>query len=156
MKKTTYFVLCIVTALVGCSTSEKKEKPPAAQSSPIRLLTPGPSASGAVNNTSGSATCVGSYTASAKITNSATGTIWFTPPSGTTNATITDSSGLSSPYVSVVQAVRKRDAVSWCETNTVSFPASSSEQYKFYIYVKNTPPPPSSGQVLTLDVQWEP
>jgi hypothetical protein len=100
-------------------------------------------------------TCVGSYSGSAKITNSATGTIWFTPPAGTTNCIAADASGLSSPYESVVLAMRKRDLMAWCGTNSVSFPASSSDQYKFTIYIKNTPPPPTNGQALTLILDWQ-
>lgn len=167
MKKTAGIIIglssiTLLCSFVGCSTGTNtgtiepqtlaaKSTPP-----PMNTLTSEQNASGAVNNTSGSTTCCGSYTASAKITNSVTGTIWFTPPTGTTNGTITDSSGLSSPYVSVVLAMRKRDSVSWCGTNTVSFPAESTNQYKFFIYVKNTLPPPTNGQVLTLDVQWTP
>lgn len=123
-------------ALTGCSTSSR-------------------SYNGAVTCASGSTPCVGSYTAFAIITNSATGDIWFTPPNGTTNCTITDISGLGSTYVSVVKAFRK-DTLAWCGTNTVTFPASSLKQYRFYIYVENTPPPPTNGDVLTLDVQWQP
>jgi hypothetical protein len=74
---------------------------------------------------------------------------------GTTNGLATDISGLASPYESVVKAIRN-DGISWCGTNSVSFPASSSKQYRFYIYIKNTPPPPTNGDALTLDVQWNP
>jgi hypothetical protein len=54
----------------------------------------------------------------------------------------------------MVKAIRN-DLGSWCGTNSVSFPASSTKQYKFIIYIKNTPPPPSNGDVLTLSVQWQ-
>jgi hypothetical protein len=103
---------------------------------------------------SGSSTCIGSFTGTAVVTNSATGTVWFTPPSGTTNAIVTDVTGFSSPYVSMVKVIRN-DSASWCGTNSVSFPASSAKQYKFLIYIKNTPPPPSNGDILTLSIQWQ-
>jgi hypothetical protein len=157
MKKTTQLGIIVVTALtlplafVGCSTSAKKTA-----AKPAFSLMATPTYCGAFNNTSGSIVCVGSYTGYAYITNSATTNIWFTPSSGITNCTITDSSGLSSPYWSVVRASSKDLIFSACGTNTVSFPVSSSKQYRFTIYIKNTPPPPTNGQVLTLDVEWQP
>lgn len=162
MNRTTYTIIGLIavsalTGLVGCSTSTTKQpaptaKPVTAQRSAMQATSSDPS--GAFNNTGGTTTCCGSYTGYAFITNSATGTVWFTPPAGTTNCIATDSSGLSSPYVSVVKAIRS-DSLSWCDTNSVSFPATSSKKYKFIIYLKNTPPPPTNGQVLTLNVQWQ-
>jgi hypothetical protein len=142
----------ILAGAVGCKSSSEKG---GAESGSAERSLINPYYDGGYNGTPGSATCVGSYSGSAKITNSATGTIWFTPPSGTTNGTATDLSGLSAPYSSVVLAMRKRDMMAWCGSNTVTFPASSTDQYKFTIYIKNMPPPPTNGQILTLDVQWD-
>jgi hypothetical protein len=169
MKKTTGIIAGLICGsalltIVGCSTAEKKpqnqlimtqlaaSKPPQNNTA----QTTGPSGNGGYIPGAGSTTCCGSYVGMTYITNSATGTFWFTPPTGTTNCVATDSSGLASPYESVVKVTRRRDNLSWCNTNNVSFPASSSEQYRFYIYIKNTPPPPSAGDTLTLDVQWNP
>lgn len=156
--------LITVTALltfVGCSTNLNSTDPAASslaarKSGGVQTLQLGPGASGGITFTNGSLSCVGTYTGEAKITNSETSSIWFTAPSGTTNCVITDSSGLAAPYLSVVRAVRRSNAQTWCGTNTLSFPALASQQYKFYIYIKNTPPPPTNGQVLTLDVEWNP
>jgi hypothetical protein len=164
MKKTNCIIigLTVFTALltlVGCSTNTntntemtttrlKPSKPG------MSALTSGPDASGGFSETGGSVSCVGTFTGLAYITNSDTGTVWFTPPAGTTNCIATDSSGIPSPYESVVKVTRK-DLLSWCGTNSVSFPALSTKQYKFTVYIKNTLPPPTNGAVLTLDVQWQ-
>jgi hypothetical protein len=143
-----------LTGLMGCQSSSEKE---VTEGNSMPMMRGGMAPfSGGYSGSPGSATCVGSYSGSAKITNSATGTLWFTPPAGTTNGTATDATGLSAPYSSVVLAMRKRDMMIWCGSNTVSFPATSADQYKFTIYIKNTPPPPTNGQVLTLDLSWQP
>jgi hypothetical protein len=150
--------------IVGCSTAEKKpnnqlimtqlaaSKPPQNNTA----QTTGPSGNGAYIPGSGSTSCCGSYTGMAYITNSATGTLVFTPPAGATNCIATDVSGLASPYESVVKVTRTDNLFSTCGTNSISFPVSSNKSYKFNIYIKNTPPPPSAGDTLTLDVQWNP
>jgi hypothetical protein len=98
--------------------------------------------------------CPGDYTGYAKMTNSAGG-IWITPPTNTTSGTLTDASGFGAPYVSVASVQRKSDSVSWCGTNTVTFPATNSTSYQLMIVVKNTPPPPTNGQPMTLQITWQ-
>jgi len=98
--------------------------------------------------------CPGAYTGYAKMTNSA-GSIWITPPANTTSGTFTDASGFASPYVSVVNVIRRSDNASWCETNSVTFPATNSTSYQLALYVKNTPPPPTNGQPMTLEITWQ-
>lgn len=98
--------------------------------------------------------CPGTYTGYAKMTNSA-GAFWITPPTNTTSGTFTDASGLGVPYVSVAYVKRKSDSVSWCGTNSVSFPATNSTSYELFVYVKNIPPPPTNGQPLTLQISWQ-
>ena len=98
--------------------------------------------------------CPGTYKGFAKMTNSA-GAFWITPPTNTTSGTLTDASGLGAPYVSVAYVKRKSDLVSWCGTNNVSFPATNSTSYELFVYVKNTPPPPTNGQPLTLQIIWQ-
>jgi|ERR1051326_3042200 hypothetical protein len=75
----------------------------------------------------GSNSCVGAYNGFVRFTNFSVNppSIWFRPPAGTSQGTISDSSGIIDPsYVPVVEAVRRRDLFRWCGTNTVSFPAS--------------------------------
>lgn len=98
--------------------------------------------------------CPGKYTGYAKMTNS-TGTFWITPPTNTSSGTLTDASGFGAPYVSVTYVVRKSDLVTWCGTNSVTFPATNSTSYELFVYVKNTPPPPTNGQPLNLQVTWQ-
>ena len=103
------------------------------------------------NGGSGSG-CPGAYTGYAKMTNSV-GTFWLTPPAGTTSGTFTDASGLPAPYVSVA-CVACSDFSSWCDTNSVTFPATSSKQYSLTVYVKSSPPP-TNGQPMNLQVIWQ-
>jgi hypothetical protein len=97
--------------------------------------------------------CPGAYTGFAKMTND-TGGIWITPPANTTSGTLTDASGFSAPYVSVATVVRKSDLMIWCDTNNVTFPATNDTSYELFVYVKNTPPPPTNGQPMNLQITW--
>jgi hypothetical protein len=106
-----------------------------------------------VKTASGSG-CPGAYTGYAKMTNSA-GSIWVTPPTNTTSGTFTDASGFGAPYVSVACVDRRSDGVSWCGTNSVTFPATNSTSYQLMIVVKSTPPPPTNGQPITLQITWQ-
>jgi len=104
--------------------------------------------------TKGSTSCVGTYYAYAKMTNSA-GSIWITPPSNTnTSGTFTDISNFSTNYTSTVLVTRKKDGVAWCGTNSVTFPATNSTSYQMIAYVTSTLPPPTNGQPLTLQIEW--
>lgn len=96
--------------------------------------------------------CPGIYTGFAKITNGA-GTFSITPPANATSGTLTDMSGYPSPYVSVASVVCS-DFTPWCDTNSVTFPATNSKTYKLTVYVKNAQPPMTNGQPMTLDIQW--
>jgi hypothetical protein len=98
--------------------------------------------------------CPGAYTGYAKITNS-TGGLWITPPTNAVSGTLTDASGFPAPYVSVGYVIRKSDLVTWCGTNSVTFPATNSTSYELFVYVKNTPPPPTNGQPMTLQITWQ-
>ena len=98
--------------------------------------------------------CPGAYTGYAKMTNS-TGSFWFTPPTNTVSGTLTDVSGFPDPYLSVTYVVCKKNLISWCGTNSVTFPATNSMQYSLTVYVKSTPPPPTNGQPMTLQIQWQ-
>jgi hypothetical protein len=103
---------------------------------------------------SGGISCPGVYTGYSKMTNS-TGGIWITPPTNTTSGTFTNASGFPPPYVSIALAVRKSDSMTWCGTNSVTFPATNSTSYQLTVYVKNTPPPPTNGQPTTLQIIWQ-
>ena len=101
--------------------------------------------------------CPGSYTGLVKFTNSA-GTVpltLVTPPLNTTSGTLTDASSFGSNYVSRVYAVRASDFNSWCGTNSVSFPVSTGDQFYLTIYVKNSPPPPTNGQPIVAQINWQ-
>jgi hypothetical protein len=96
--------------------------------------------------------CPGAYTGYAKMTNS-TGLFWITPPTNTSSGTFTDASGLGTNYISVAYVTRKSDGLTWCGTNSVTFPATNTDQYLLTVYVKNTPPP-TNGQPMNLLVTW--
>ena len=99
----------------------------------------------------GNNACAGNFNATAKMTNS-TGGSWLTPPAGKTNGTFADASGFAVPYKSVVLVTRKSDLATWCATNSVTFPASSSASYSLAVYVTSTLPPPTNGQPMALQV----
>jgi len=124
----------------------------------MSTLAAGTNPPGTIIFSSGSNSCVGAYYAYARFTNTSVTpkSIWWRPPAGTTSCTITDASGITDPaYVPVVEAVRRSDLVHWCGTNSVTFPATSTQQYQFGTYIKNQLPPPSPGQTLELTVQWQ-
>jgi hypothetical protein len=109
------------------------------------------------NHTSGGSTnitCPGTYTGYAKMTNSA-GSIWITPPTNTTSGTFTNASGFAPPFVSIAYVMRKNDGLTWCDTNSVTFPATNSTSYQMIIFVKSTPPPPTNGQPMNLQIIWQ-
>lgn len=105
-----------------------------------------------INGGSGSG-CPGAYTGYAKMTNNL-GTFWITPPTNTTSGTLTDASGFPAPYASVA-SVMCNDFTTWCGTNSVTFPATNSKNYTLTIYVKSTPPPPTNGQPIVLQINWK-
>ena len=98
--------------------------------------------------------CPGEFTGYARMTNSA-GAFWITPPTNAVNGTLTDLSGFPPPYVSVAYVVRRSDLTSWCDTNSVAFPATNSSSYELWVYVKNAPPPPTNGQPMNLQIVWQ-
>jgi len=100
----------------------------------------------------GSASCIGTYSAYAKITNSA-GNIWITPPTNITSGTFTDiSTNVSTNYTSTVVVMRKKDLVTWCGTNSVTFPATNSTSYQMVSYVTSSSL--TNGQLQTLQIVW--
>ncbi len=102
--------------------------------------------------TKGSTSCVGTYYAYAKITNS-TGSIWITPPTNTTSGTFTDiSTNVSTNYTSTAFVMRKKDLVTWCGTNSVTFPATNSTSYQMTAYVTSSSL--TNGQLQTLQIVW--
>jgi len=133
-------ILTLGTLLfAGCATNMQTESP-TRQSIPF------------TNQGGGSGSgCPGVYTGYAKMTNS-TGSIWITPPAGTTNGIFTDASGLPAPYLSVAW-VKCNTSATWCNTNSVTFPATSSHQYQLTVYVKSSPP--TNGQPMNLQVIWQ-
>jgi hypothetical protein len=105
------------------------------------------------NGGSGSG-CPGTWTAYAKMTNNV-GTFWITPPTNVVSGTLTDASGFASPYASVAYVKSKNTLVSWCDTNTVSFPATNTDLYSLTVYVKSPVPPPTNSQPMNLQITWQ-
>ena len=106
------------------------------------------------NKSGGSGTgCPGAYTGLLQLTNSA-GTLWITPPTNATSGTLTDACGFATPYVSVA-SVKCNDFMSWCATNSVTFPATNSKMYQLTIYVKSPLPPPTNGQPMNVQIIWK-
>ncbi len=97
--------------------------------------------------------CPGTYTGYAKMTNSA-GSFFITPPTNVVSGTLTDASGIPSPYVSVAY-VSCSDSSSWCDTNSVTFPATHSKTYTLAVYVKSPTPPPTNGQPMNIQITWQ-
>jgi hypothetical protein len=97
--------------------------------------------------------CPGTYTGYSRMTNT-DGSIWLTPPTNTTTGTFTNASGFAPPFFSVAWVKRKSDSMTWCGTNSVTFPATNSTSYQLIMYVKSTPPPPTNGQPMTLQIIW--
>jgi hypothetical protein len=96
--------------------------------------------------------CPGAYVGYSKMTNSS-GSIWITPPAGTSSGTLTDVSGLPAPYTSAVYAARKSDLATWCDTDGVTFPATHSDSYQLIVFVTSTPAP-TNGTPLILQIVW--
>ncbi len=98
--------------------------------------------------------CSGTFTAYARMTNSA-GSVWIRPPTNTTTGTLTDVSGFPPPYWSVAVVTRQSDFAGWCQTNSVTFPATNGTSYELGVFVKSATPPPTNGQPLKLQIVWQ-
>ena len=82
------------------------------------------------------------------------GSTWVSRPSGFTQGQGTETTGLSTPYASIIQVV---DNALWdtCGVSVVTFPASAlPKKYQYTIYVTAGAPP--LGTPLTLDNTWLP
>jgi hypothetical protein len=104
---------------------------------------------------SSSGLCPGAWTGYAKMTNTTDGTLLVQPPTNAISGTLTDASGFPSPYVSIAYVKRQSDGAKWCETNSVTFPATNTTKYQLTIYVKSATPPPTNGQPMNLQVTWQ-
>ena len=103
---------------------------------------------GSVTNTG----CPGSYTGKTYLTNSA-GTMWLTPPTNCTSATLTDLSAFAAPYLSTACASRKMPLASWCATNSVTFPVVGGNSYELLVYVRTAGL--TNCTPMTLQVVWK-
>ncbi len=97
--------------------------------------------------------CPGTWTGYAKMTNGV-GSLWITPPTNTVSGILKDASSFASPYASVAY-VKCSDLHTWCDSNSVTFPATNSKNYEMIVYVKSTPPPPTNGQPMNLQITWQ-
>ena len=102
----------------------------------------------------GTSTNIGTFYAMAKMTNGL-GTFWVTPPANTQSGTFSDASGFQAPYSSSVIVTRRNDGHMWFATNnnSITFQATNSS-YSLTVYINSTPPPPTNGQAMTLQVIW--
>jgi hypothetical protein len=105
---------------------------------------------------SSSGLCPGAWTGYARMTNTTDGTIWVQPPTNivVTSGTLTDASSFPSPYVSIAYVKRQSDGAKWCETNSVTFPATNTAKYNLIIYVKSPLPPPTNTEPMNIQVTW--
>jgi len=100
--------------------------------------------------------CPGIWTGYAKMTNTTDGTFSIQPPTNIVviSGTLKDASGLPSPYVSVACVKNPDTGEKWCDTNSVTFPATNSAKYTLTVYVKSPLPPPTNTQPMNLQVTW--
>ncbi len=96
--------------------------------------------------------CPGRFYSYTSMTNSA-GSIWITPPAGTTNGILTDISGYPAPYASVATVMRRSDMMTWCAGNYVDFPVTSGEKFQLKVFV--IAGQPTNGLPATLQIQWQ-
>ena len=88
----------------------------------------------------------------------ANNSLWWTPGSGSVNCVITDMSrnNYTPPYTALVQAVDNITLNSWCGNNSVSFPVTTGHKYQFTTFIMSAVPPPQTGDIITLDINWWP
>jgi hypothetical protein len=104
----------------------------------------------------GNKSCIGSYLGRVTFKVPGTQSTWFSRPAGTTQCTITDTSGYSTPYSAKVEAVESYSLWSTCKVQTVTFPTKAPPTYKYQFTTYVTSGAPPSGSTLTLDIQWLP
>ncbi len=100
--------------------------------------------------------CAGKYYAYVKMTNS-TGSTWVQPPTNTVinSGTLTDLSGLPSPYSSsaVVEVFGSTNYL--CGSNSITFPATNTCRYMLMIVVTSATPSLTNGQPMNVQIQWQ-
>jgi hypothetical protein len=96
--------------------------------------------------------CPGPFTAYSIMTNS-TGSVWITPPAGTTNGILTDLSSFPAPYASVASVMRKSDLMTWCAGNYVEFPVTNGDKFQLKVFVISAVPT-NTPLALTLQIAW--
>jgi hypothetical protein len=81
---------------------------------------------------------------------------YWTPPGGAGIGTVTDISNLSTSYDPWIEVVESGTLV--CRPfhglGPHNFQVNPPRKYQFIVYVMNQPPPPSTGQTITLQIQW--
>jgi len=97
--------------------------------------------------------CPGPFTGYSIMTNS-TGSIWITPPAGTTNGILTDISSYPAPYASVASVMRKSDLMTWCAGNYVDFPVTNGDRFQLKMFVVSAMPT-NTPVNLVLQIQWQ-
>jgi hypothetical protein len=94
------------------------------------------------------------YYGTVSFTNGA-GSIWIKPTNGVTSFTFSDTSGFPAPYKSVVIGMNKTTYQMYGTntlTNVVTFAVATNYSYSLTLYVTNVPPPPTNGQLITMQL----
>jgi hypothetical protein len=108
--------------------------------------------------------CIGDYTGFCLFKDDVTGRYSFPRPAGSPSVTITDTTSLSSGYLSRLYYYENYTTAHGCQDgrNLLTFAPvpwmipspSSATRYQFSIYAKTSPFPPTIGTDLTLDVHF--
>jgi hypothetical protein len=97
---------------------------------------------------------VGSYTAMARWTNGA-GATWIAPPTNTTSVTFADLSSYGSNYVSVATITPFIHPIMCSNSSSITISLTGVPKYEFTVYIKSPVPPPTNGQTLNLELNWQ-
>jgi hypothetical protein len=108
--------------------------------------------SGPFTSSMATKSCIGSYIGYAKFKDPATGSYWWSRPTGTTHCTITDTTGSSCSIK--LEAVESTSLNSWCGPSPLTFPTQAPPTYRYNLttYIISCPGTPPS--TWTLSVNW--
>jgi hypothetical protein len=99
--------------------------------------------------------CPGAYNGYTTLTNSSGS--WFSPPTNPvpSSCTVTDTTGLGTNFRATFFASRLSDGNTWCATNSLTIPVTNTDQYQFIEYITSPVPPPTNGQTLSYQLNWQ-
>ena len=141
MKKNFTSVVIVAAGMVLAGVINSSFGDPTTESATFKQITPTPvdgfTSYGSVNFTNG------------------TGAIWIKPTNGVTSFTFSDISAYPAPYKSVVIGMNKTTFQVYGTntlSNVVTFPVASNYSYSLTVYVTNVPPPPTNGQLISMQL----